>query len=69
MARPFDVVVERDSEGFFVASVPALSGCHTQARSPGELMERIKEAIALWLDVQETGLDEIGLVGDQSILS
>lgn len=33
MTRQFDVVVERDSEGYFVASVPALSGCHTQAKS------------------------------------
>ena len=32
MARQFDVVVERDSEGFFVASVPALAGCHTQVK-------------------------------------
>ncbi|MEY4352442.1 MAG: hypothetical protein RLZZ609_683 [Cyanobacteriota bacterium] len=39
------VVVEKDSEGFFDASVPALSGCHTQARSLDELMERIKEGI------------------------
>lgn len=45
MAREFDVVVEKDSEGFFVASVPALSGCHTQARSLYELMVRVKEAI------------------------
>lgn len=67
MARQFDVVVERDSEGFFVASVPALSGCHTQARSPGELVERIKEAIALFIDVQEAGLNESSLVGNQSV--
>lgn len=45
MAKQFDVVVEKDSEGFFDASVPALSGCHTQARSLDELMERIKEGI------------------------
>ena len=44
MARQFDVMVERDSEGTFVASVPALAGCHTQARSLDDLMERIKEA-------------------------
>ena len=53
MARQFDVVVEKDSDGFFVASVPALSGCHTQARSLDEMMERIKEAIKLCLEVQE----------------
>ena len=47
MTKQFDVVVEQDSEGFYVASVPALPGCHTQARSLDLLMERIKEAIEL----------------------
>jgi predicted RNase H-like HicB family nuclease len=38
MAKQFDVVVERDSEGYYVASVPSLAGCHTQAQSLDELM-------------------------------
>lgn len=42
MTQQFDVVVEKDSEGFFVASVPALPGCHTQAKSLDELMLRIR---------------------------
>jgi predicted RNase H-like HicB family nuclease len=50
--REFNVVIERDSEGNYVASVPALPGCHTQARSLDELMERIKEAVELCLEVQ-----------------
>jgi predicted RNase H-like HicB family nuclease len=67
MAREFNVVVERDAEGFYVASVPTLHGCHTQARSLDELMERIKEAIALCLDVQgETG-DSLDFVGVQRV--
>ena len=33
MAREFTVVIERDEEGYLVASVPSLPGCHTQARS------------------------------------
>ena len=45
MAREFNVVVERDSEGYFVATVPSLPGCHTQARSLDQLMERVREAI------------------------
>jgi len=49
--REYDIVVERDREGFYVAAVPALPGCHTQARSLDELMERIKEAIELCLEV------------------
>ena len=46
----FNVVVERDSDGLLVASVPALPGCHTQAATHDELMSRIKEAIALHLE-------------------
>jgi predicted RNase H-like HicB family nuclease len=52
MARGFDVVIERDEEGFYVASVPELHGCHTQAKSLDVLMERIREAIELCLEVQ-----------------
>ncbi len=55
MKREFSVVIERDSEGYYVASVPALHGCHTQARSLDKLLTRIKEAIELCLEVE--GLD------------
>lgn len=41
----FDVIIEQDEDGYYVAAVPALAGCHTQARSLDELMERVKEAI------------------------
>jgi len=64
MKKEFDVIVERDADGYYVASVPALRGCHTQARSLDELMERIQEAIALCLEVegaQVPGLDFVGL--------
>lgn len=67
MARQFDVVVEKDSEGFFVASVPALTGCHTQARSLDELMERIKEAVELCLEVQEDDTEELDFLGVQRV--
>jgi len=49
----FDVVIERDEDGFYVASVPALRGCHTQARSLDVLMRRVQEAISLCLEVEE----------------
>jgi len=50
--REFSVIVERDEQGYYVASVPALPGCHTQARSLDKLMQRIREAIALCLEVE-----------------
>jgi predicted RNase H-like HicB family nuclease len=56
--REFDVIIERDAEGNYVASVPALAGCHTQARSLDTLMERIREAIELCLEVAGESPDE-----------
>ncbi|XHH08672.1 MAG: type II toxin-antitoxin system HicB family antitoxin [Candidatus Bathyarchaeia archaeon] len=41
----FGVVVEKDQDNYYVASVPELPGCHTQAKTLDEVMERIKEAI------------------------
>ena len=57
----FDVVVEKDREGYFVATVPALHGCHTQAKSLDQLMERIKEAIelCLYLCMPANQLDQV----------
>jgi predicted RNase H-like HicB family nuclease len=50
--QDFNVVIERDADGMLVASVPALPGCYTQAPTHDELMDRIKEAIALHLEDQ-----------------
>ena len=46
----FGVVVEKDEDGYYVASVPELPGCHTQAKTLDEVMKRIKEAIELYLE-------------------
>ena len=46
---PFTVLVEKDEEGYFVATVPELRGCHTQAKSLDSLMRRVQEAIAVCL--------------------
>lgn len=68
MTRDFSVVVERDEDGFYVASVPALPGCHTQARSLDDLMVRIREAIALQLEEADgQHLPELEFVGVQRI--
>ncbi len=53
MVYEFNVLIEKDEDGYFVASVPALRGCHTQAKSLDLLMRRIKEAIDLCLEVEE----------------
>jgi predicted RNase H-like HicB family nuclease len=53
MTKEFNVVIERDADGYFIASVPALRGCHTQAKSLDVLMKRVKEAIELCLEVEK----------------
>jgi predicted RNase H-like HicB family nuclease len=67
MQRELGVVIERDSEGFHVASVPALHGCHTQAGSLDELMKRVQEAISLCLEDAGDEAEPLGLVGVQRI--
>ncbi|HUP92176.1 MAG TPA: type II toxin-antitoxin system HicB family antitoxin [Solimonas sp.] len=67
MVREFDVVVELDSDGYYVASVPALQGCHTQARSLDKLMQRVQEAIALCLEVEGAPAQSSKFVGVQRV--
>ncbi len=50
MKRDFDVVIQPDADGYFAGSVPSCPGCHTQAKSLDALMERMREAIELWLE-------------------
>jgi predicted RNase H-like HicB family nuclease len=52
MPLKFAVLVEKDESGYYVASVPELPGCHTQAKTLDELSKRIKEAIEAYLEVE-----------------
>ena len=64
MSREFDVVVERDSAGYYVASVPSLHGCHTQAQSLDQLMVRVREVIEVCLEEapdEQIPLEFVGL--------
>ena len=65
--REFTVIIERDEEGYFVAEVPELPGCHTQAKSLDALMKRVKEAVQLCLDEKNEKTPKLQLVGVQRI--
>ena len=54
MGRRFTVIIELDEDGYYVGSVLELPGCHTQAQTLETLMERIKEAIELYLETVST---------------
>jgi predicted RNase H-like HicB family nuclease len=53
LSKDFEVTIEHDAEGYYVARVPSLRGCHTQARFLDELMDRVREAIELCLEVEK----------------
>jgi predicted RNase H-like HicB family nuclease len=63
--KEFSVIIEKDKDGFFVASVPALRGCHTQAKSLDTLMKRIKEAIELCIEIEKPTSNEF--IGVQKV--
>lgn len=67
MKREFSVIIERDTEGYLIASVPDLPGCHTQAKSLDALMARIHEAIELYLEVQDDEAEALDFIGIQRI--
>lgn len=52
--KEFKIIIEQDEDGYFIASVPALPGCHTQAKTLRELRKRVREAILLCLEVAKT---------------
>ena len=66
--REFSVVIERDTDGWFVASVPELPGCHTQAKSQDQLMRRTAEAIEAYLDAEGDTPDGNEFVGIQRVV-
>jgi len=65
MTKEFNIIIEQDEDNFFVASVPELRGCHTQAKSLDVLMERIRESIELCLEVEQTQASATRFVGIQ----
>ena len=67
MKREFNVIIERDAEGYYVASVPELRGCHTQARSLDKLLTRTRETIELCLEVGDADSSPSEFVGVQRV--
>ncbi len=45
----FSVLIERDEDGYLVATVPSLKSCYTQAKTMEELIPRIREVVELCL--------------------
>ncbi len=65
--RKFIALIERDEAGNYVASGPALRGCHTQAKNLDILMKRVREVIGLCLEDGDCEVDSLELVGIRQI--
>lgn len=59
MNKTFHVVIEKDEDGLFFGFVPGMRGAHSQGATEEELMERMKEVIALVLEDQHA--DDVAL--------
>lgn len=46
----FNIIIEKDEEGWYIGKVPELPGCHNQAKSIPQLLERMREAIEVYLE-------------------
>ena len=67
MKQVYNVLIEQDEEGWFVSDVVGLSGCHTQAKSLDELMQRTKELISEYLETKKDRKIQERFVGIQQI--
>jgi len=68
MKKEFNIIIEQDEDGYYIASVPELPGCHTQAKSLDELNKRIIEAIELYLEVDKYRINKtIKFIGFQKV--
>lgn len=70
--REFFVVIEEGEDGYYIAEVPQLRGCYTQAKNLDELMKRVREAIALCLeeehkDIGRAGKETTRIIGIQKV--
>lgn len=52
LGKEFTLIIEKGEDGYLISEVLELPGCHTQAKTLDQLIERTKEAIALCLEVE-----------------
>jgi len=63
----FNVIIEQDEEGIYVAIVPEIEGCYTQGETLQEVLERIKEAIEVCLEADREEINLMKFVGIQRV--
>ncbi len=67
MKNEFWVILEKGEDGYYIGTVPELKGCHTQGETLDELMDNLREAIALCTEVEDEEDETLEFVGIQRI--
>ena len=55
----YTVILQRENDGGYVATVPALPGCVSQGDSRAEVLKNIEEAIELYLEDVRAAVEPI----------
>ena len=63
----FTVIIEQDEDGYYVGYVPSIRGCHSQGKTLDELLNNIKEAIQLCLEVEDNHAAPEKFIGVQTV--
>ena len=63
----FNVIIEQDEDGIFVARVQQIDGCYTQGKDLQEVLERIKEAIEVCLEGDKENISQLKFIGIQKV--
>lgn len=67
MQRKYNIIIEKDEDGWYVSEVIGLPGCHTQGKTIDQLIERTKEAIKAYIETEEEPEISEEFVGIQQI--
>jgi len=67
MKRIFNIVIEQDEDGVYVAKAVDIPGCYTQGMTIEEAMERVREAIQVCLEAEHEEIPDMKFVGIQRI--
>lgn len=60
----YTIIIERDEDGVFIASCPALQGCHSHGETRDEAIENVKDAIRLHIEARKSIDDPIPVEDD-----
>jgi len=49
----YRILIEKDENGIYIASCPALQGCYSQGDTVDEALYNIKDAIQLYIEARQ----------------